>query len=112
MRKAEEGGGGESDEWGFGVLTPPPETYSVPWHHGFETNFATESATPNYNPMVWDQDWNLESTSKTANKYVMDRPLVYGEGTLVGAELPRWPFDFGTVKTKRWWVLSREIVLK
>ncbi|MEO7967802.1 MAG: sulfatase-like hydrolase/transferase [Opitutus sp.] len=92
-------------KWHLGTLTPecdegfpgpklPPETYSAPWHHGFEVCFATESAMPNYNPLVWDDDWNLTSTAKTANKYIMDRPIVYGEGTLIGQPLPRWPFNF------------------
>ncbi len=92
-------------KWHLGTLTPEcdegfpgdkldPKTYSAPWHHGFETCFAVESATPNYNPLVWDDDWNLNSTAKTANKYIMDRPIVYGEGTLVGKRLPRWPYDF------------------
>jgi arylsulfatase A-like enzyme len=92
-------------KWHLGAITPeceegfpgpklPRETYSAPWHHGFEVCFATESAMPNYNPMVWDDDWNLNSTAKTANKYIMDRPIVYGEGTLIGKPLPRWPFNF------------------
>jgi len=92
-------------KWHLGTLTPecdegfpgpklPPATYSAPWHHGFDVSFATESAVPNYNPMVWDDDWNLATTVSTANKYIMDRPLVYGEGTLVGKPLPRWPYNF------------------
>ncbi len=92
-------------KWHLGKLTPEqdegfaepkrgPKAYSAPWHHGFDTCFATESAVPNYNPMVWDDDWNLASTAKTANKYIMDRPIQYGEGTLVGKPLPRWPYGF------------------
>ncbi|MEO6005077.1 MAG: sulfatase-like hydrolase/transferase [Opitutus sp.] len=92
-------------KWHLGKLTPEcdegfpgprldPKAYSAPWHHGFDICFATESATPNYNPLVWDQDWNLSTTAKTANKYIMDRPIVYGEGTLVGKPLPKWPFNF------------------
>lgn len=92
-------------KWHLGTLTPEcdegfpgpkldPKTYSAPWHHGFDTCFAVESAVPNYNPLVWDDDWNLASTAKTANKYIMNRPLVYGEGTLVGKPLPRWPYNF------------------
>lgn len=92
-------------KWHLGTLTPendegfpgpklPPEAYSAPWHHGFEVCFASESAFPNYNPLVWDEDWNLTTTAKSANKYIMDRPLVYGEGTLTGKPLPRWPFNF------------------
>lgn len=92
-------------KWHLGTLTPEcdegfpgppldPTAYSAPWHHGFETCFAVESAVPNYNPLVWDDDWNLSTTARGANKYIMDRPLVYGEGTLVGQALPRWPFNF------------------
>ena len=92
-------------KWHLGKLTPErdegfpgpkldPKAYSAPWHHGFEVCFATESATPNYNPLVWDHEWNLNTTAKDANKYILDRPIVYGEGTLVGKPLPRWPFNF------------------
>lgn len=92
-------------KWHLGKLTPerdegfagpklPEKAYSAPWHHGFDVCFATESATPNYNPLVWDQDWNLSSTAAAANKYIMDRPILYGEGTLVGKPLPKWPFNF------------------
>ena len=83
----------ERDE-GFGERNHEPKTYSPPWKHGFETNFATESATPNYNPEVWDQEWDLMSSDPKANKFIMDRPIAYGEGTLIGKQLPRWPFRF------------------
>jgi len=92
-------------KWHLGKLTPErdegfpgpkldPKAYSAPWHHGFEVCFATESATPNYNPLVWDHEWNLNTTAKDANKYILERPIVYGEGTLVGKPLPKWPFNF------------------
>ncbi|MDB6092698.1 MAG: Arylsulfatase [Verrucomicrobia bacterium] len=92
-------------KWHLGKMTPEcdegfpgpkrdPRSYSPPWQHGFDVCFATESAVPNYNPEVWDDDWNLNSTAKAANKYIMDRPLQYGEGTLVGKPLPKWPYGF------------------
>lgn len=92
-------------KWHLGKLTPErdegfsapklePRAYMAPWHQGFETCFATESAVPNYNPQVWIHEWNLASTAGDANTYVMDRPIRYGEGTLIGNPLPRWPYRF------------------
>jgi arylsulfatase A-like enzyme len=92
-------------KWHLGKLTPArdegfpapklePRAYLAPWHQGFETCFATESAVPNYNPEVWIHEWNLGSTASDANVYVMNRPIRYGEGTLVGDPLPRWPYRF------------------
>ncbi len=92
-------------KWHLGKLTPEreegfpgpklePRAYMAPWHQGFQTCFATESAVPSYNPQVWIHEWNLTSTASDANTYVMDRPIRYGEGTLIGDPLPRWPFRF------------------
>lgn len=83
----------ERDE-GFPGPKPDARTYVAPWHQGFETCFATESAMPNYNPQVWVHEWNLSSTASDANTYVLDRPVRHGEGTLVGKPLPRWPYRF------------------
>lgn len=95
---------GHFGKWHLGKMTPDrsegfgekngPETYVAPWHQGFETCFSTESATPNYNPAVWGREWDLNTRNPDANLFVMNRPIVYGEGTLTGEPMKRWPFDF------------------
>lgn len=97
---------GHFGKWHLGKMTPdrkegfgedkPPHTYVGPWHQGFETCFSTESATPNYNPAVWGQDWDLGTRDSNGNQYIMDRPIVYGEGTLTGKAMRPWPFS--------WWL--------
>ena len=96
---------GHFGKWHLGKMTPkadegfpgekkPPTTYMPPWRQGFETCFSTESATPNYNPLVWDGEWDLRTNKPDVNKFIMDRPLVYGEGTIVGKPMARWPYQF------------------
>lgn len=93
---------GHFGKWHLGKMTPDrnegfpekPKPYLAPWHQGFDVSFSTESAVPNYNPAVWEEEWNLGSADPAANKYIMDRPIVHGEGTLVGDPMPRWPFQF------------------
>ena len=79
---------------GFSREKPVPTSYSAPWHHGFDTCFAVESATPNYNPEVWDDNWNQNSTAGTSNKYIMDRPIEFGENTRDGKPMVPWPYHF------------------
>jgi arylsulfatase A-like enzyme len=96
---------GHFGKWHLGKLTPDRDegfgekkyeakTYMAPWHQGFETCFTIESAAPNFNPAVWGEKWDLQATSPGANKIIMDRPLEYGEGTLVGTPMQPWPFTF------------------
>ena len=83
---------------GLGEQTRGPETYVAPWHQGFQTCFSTESAAPNYNPAVWGEMDAEDATTKKneaySYQYIMNRPIVYGEGTLVGKKMKPWPFSF------------------
>ncbi|HZZ42482.1 MAG TPA: sulfatase-like hydrolase/transferase [Tepidisphaeraceae bacterium] len=70
-----------------------PKEFAPPWRQGFDVCFAAEYSVPTYNPAVWDFEWRSVPEGKD-KKYVMDRPLAYGEGTLVGKPMVRWPATF------------------
>ena len=95
---------GHFGKWHLGKLTPDgaevfrsqkpkPAEFMPPWKQGFDVCFTAEFSVPTYNPMVWDFDW-LEVPEGKGKAYVMNRPLAYGEGTLVGKPMARWPLSF------------------
>lgn len=102
---------GHFGKWHLGKMTPdrkegpgelkPEKAYVAPWHQGFEVCFSTESAAPNYNPAVWVSKEAKTTDDLNAGLYVMDRPIVYGEGTLNGKPMQLWPYGWWTGEGKR-----------
>ena len=91
-------------KWHLGKLTregneqfegakPRPAEFSPPWEQGFDVCFAAEFSVPTYNPEAWDFPW-LSVPEGKAKRYIMDRPLAYGEGTITGSKMARWPLNF------------------
>lgn len=91
-------------KWHLGKLTrdgsevfkgqkPAPQEFAPPWRQGFDVCFAAEFSVPTYNPAVWDFEW-LSVPEGKDKKYVMDRPLAYGGGTLTGKPMVPWPVTF------------------
>ncbi len=91
-------------KWHLGKLThdgsevfrgqkPAPKEFAPPWAQGFDVCFAAEFSVPTYNPAVWDFDWVSVPEGK-GKRYVMDRPLAYGEGTITGKPMVPWAAGF------------------
>lgn len=78
---------------GFHPEKPEPQQFCPPWEQGFDVCFAAEFSVPTYNPEVWDFAWTSVPEGK-GKKYIMDRPLAFGEGTLTGKKMVRWPLSF------------------
>jgi arylsulfatase A-like enzyme len=77
----------------FRTQKPKPTEFMPPWKQGFDVCFTAEFSVPTYNPLVWDFEW-IEVPDGKDKPYVMNRPLAYGEGTITGKPMVRWPLDF------------------